>query len=279
MPQGLTIDHYRFACPKMLKTAGTKVKPFRHLGLLSVAYCLLMLFPSKAFSQDAPVDSTSEKFNKQATENQRATGMDTTPVLPPDTSGADTLKKKSVQKFGIHTNSKRKFYWNAANYPTNDSSLAAKKLRRHSPLYAALFSAACPGLGQAYNRKYWKIPIVYAGLGGLGYAVYYTASNFVGYRAAYRAQVADVPDPYASYKGVDDPATLKEYRDYFKKNLDISAICTGVWYILNIVDAAVDAHLFEWNMKDDIHLSWQPVMMNNYSQASTAPGVRLNLNF
>ncbi len=257
--------------------------PFTFCSLPFV-FCFLLFalcsLPFTSFSQESPApDSTSIKFNQDANAKKLAVGQDTTASYPSEVPPADSLQPAPVRKFGIHHKGNRRFYWNSANYPTGDSSLKAKKLRRHSPLYATLFSMALPGLGQAYNRKYWKIPIVYAGLGGLGYACYYTASNFIGYRNAYRAQVAEVPDPFASYKGVDDAATLKEYRDYFKKNLDISAICTGVWYILNMVDAAVDAHLFEWNMKDDIHLSWQPVMLHNTSYASAAPGLRVNLNF
>lgn len=155
-----------------------------------------------------------------------------------------------------------------------------KKEKRHSPLKAALFSAALPGLGQGYNKKYWKIPIVYAGFAGLGYAIYYTATGFQGYRNAYRLQVDGNPDTYGSYKGVEDAATLKEYRDYFKRNLDISAICTAVWYTLNIVDAAVDAHLFEWNMSDDLSVSWRPVFINPTQGGNTAAlgiGFRVNM--
>jgi Family of unknown function (DUF5683) len=135
-----------------------------------------------------------------------------------------------------------------------------RKTGKHSALKAGLFTAVLPGLGQAYNKRYWKIPIIYAGFGGLGYALYYTSTNFNGYRAAYRQQEADPPNPNASYNGITDPGTLKEERDYFKKYLDISAIGTGVWYLLSIVDAVVDAHLMSWNMKDDISLSWHPEM-------------------
>ena len=241
---------------------------------------LLLLFCLYWNSSNAQAggQDTTLNFNERVKLNVAATGQDTSNINFVNSPQPDTAQKITRTELKQRSGGRR-FYWNESRYPTNDSSLAAKKLRRHSPLYAALFSAACPGLGQAYNRKYWKIPIVYAGLGGLGYACYYTASNFYGYRNAYRAQVATVPDITASYKGIDDPATLKVYRDSFKKSLDISAICTGVWYVLNIVDAAVDAHLFEWNMKDDIHLSWQPTMVNNASYASSAPGIRLNLNF
>ena len=147
-------------------------------------------------------------------------------------------------------------------FTTKPDSISSKtNMKHHSPLKAALFSTALPGLWQGYNRKYWKIPIVYAGLGGLGYALYYTGSNFIGYRNAYRLEVDGNPATLGNFKGIDDEANLKVYRDYYKRNLDITAICTGIWYALNIVDAAVDAHLFEWNMKDDINVSWQPSLV------------------
>lgn len=152
----------------------------------------------------------------------------------------------------------------------------AKNMKRHSPTKAAIFSAVLPGLGQGYNKKYWKIPIVYAGFAGLGYAVYYTTTEFKGYRNAYRLQVDENPATLGEYRGIDDAATLKSYRDYFKRNLDISAICMAVWYTLNIVDAAVDAHLFEWNMKDDLNVSWHPVLVNPLPGAYAArPGITI----
>jgi hypothetical protein len=155
-----------------------------------------------------------------------------------------------------------------------------KKTVHHSPLKAAMFSAVLPGLGQAYNRHYWKIPIVYAGFAGLGYALYYTSSNFIGYRNAYRAQLAN-PGSYnpASYNGVSDAGALKDYRDYYKKYMDISAIGIGVWYLLNIVDATVDAHLFEWNMKDDLSVTWHPVVIPSYTPNTASAGIQLTLHF
>lgn len=250
------------------------VRLFTFLKWPTAALILLLGVSSTAYSQQTqPEDSVNANYQQQVNLQRLAVGQDTAVVL--STNEVDSIKIQPPQK----TKGKRKFYWNANRYSLEDSSLNAKKLRRHSPVYAALFSMALPGLGQAYNKKYWKIPIVYAGLGGLGYACYYTASNFVGYRNAYRKQVAETPDLSASYKGVNDVATLKEYRDYFKRNLDISAICTGVWYILNIVDATVDAHLFEWNMKDDIHLSWQPVVITGNYNAASAPGLRIGLSF
>ena len=158
--------------------------------------------------------------------------------------------------------------------------LKEQRAKLHSPKKAVFLSAVLPGLGQAYNKKYWKIPIIYAGFGGLGYALYYTSTNFQGYRNAYRQQEATTPNRFASYNGVSDAATLKAYRDYFKKYLDISAIGVGVWYLLNLVDAAVDAHLMNWNMKDDLSVSWHPTVIPgapNYTSA--AAGISLAFHF
>lgn len=169
---------------------------------------------------------------------------------------------------------------NTQDSTKKDSTRTAAKSKKHSPLKAGLFSLAVPGLGQAYNKKYWKIPIVYAGFGGLSYAIYHTATNFHGFRRAYRAQVAIPPDYTASYRGVSDRNTLKSYRDYYKRYLDISIICFSLWHVLNIVDATVDAHLFEWNMRDDLSVSWQPALVappTNYTSA--AAGVQLHMRF
>lgn len=167
--------------------------------------------------------------------------------------------------------------------PPADSIQRTKpeKQKRHSPAKAAVFSAVLPGLGQAYNKKYWKIPIVYAGLGGLGYAVYHTASNFNAYRNAYRLQVDENPLTLGEVKGISDASTLKSYRDYYKRYLDVSAICTAVWYTLNIVDAAVDAHLFEWNMRDDLSVSWRPVVQpyGGLQQPQAMAGVSIWVGF
>ncbi len=188
----------------------------------------------------------------------------------PDTPQVNTIIPTDTGNTDIQKNDNTVFATDTLH--TDSTASVIKKQGRHSPLKAALFSAVLPGLGQAYNKHYWKIPIVYAGFGGLGYALYISLQNFNGYRDAYRQQEAIVPNIYASYGGITDPASLKEYRDYYKKYVDISAIGIGVWYVLTIVDAAVDAHLYEWNMRDDLSVSWHPVMINSGSPYGT-PGI------
>ena len=155
-------------------------------------------------------------------------------------------------------------------------------LKKHSAKRAVFFSAVLPGLGQAYNKKYWKIPIVYAGFAGLSYAVFYTATNYKNARDAYRLQADDDPNTIGSFQGTTNEATLKEYRDYHKRNLTISGFCLGLWYCLNLIDAAVDAHLFDFNMSDKLTMHVQPSFgpaYGNYAYNGFSYGGQIHLTF
>ncbi len=241
------------------------------IGLLTIAGCThAQTVFDTVYVADTLVKKDSTSYTHQRLRAQQV--INSYSIIKID-SAAPLVETDLAQKRKLRNN---QFVWNDRKYRSDTTS--GIKVKRHSPLYATLFSLAVPGLGQAYNRKYWKIPIVYAGLGGLGYALYYTTSNFYGYRNAYRLQVDEDPFTLGEFKGVTEANELKTYRDYYKRYVDLTAILTGVWYALNLVDAAVDAHLFEWNMKDDIHLSWQPTALPAYNQAAV-PGVRFSLSF
>lgn len=129
---------------------------------------------------------------------------------------------------------------------------------RHSPRKASLYSTMLPGLGQAYNRKYWKIPIVY-GLGA--YTVYAAMANhsiYKGYRDAYRIRTDGDPATLDEYAGLETDFTLQQRRDEFRRDRDYFWILTGVVYVLNIVDAAVDAHLFYFDVSDKLSMQFLP---------------------
>ena len=141
---------------------------------------------------------------------------------------------------------------------TKKTILAIDSVKKHTAKKAVWRSAVLPGWGQAYNRKYWKMPIVYAGLGGLGYLVYFEATQYKEARTSYRAAVRD-PSNNAVYLGHTlDAATIKAYRDYYLKNLNLSAIGLVVWYCLNLIDAAVDGHLYHYNMDDKLSFHVDP---------------------
>ena len=138
---------------------------YKKLWGIAFVFVLFVVLPFNGYSQDTlrtiqPTDSTAT-LQRQRT---KIFMYDSTGSVPLQTA-ADSLVRDSSQAAQQKQQHIRRFYWDSSKYPvTADSSLKAKKLRRHSPLYAALFSAVLPGLGQAYNKRYWKIPIVYAGL-------------------------------------------------------------------------------------------------------------------
>ena len=122
-----------------------------------------------------------------------------------------------------------------------------------APARAAFYSAIVPGLGQAYNKKYWKIPIVY---GAIGTGVYfYTTNNqeYHRYRDAYKQRLKGLND---EFRGQYSDATLINAQRTFQRNRDLSLIITVGLYVLNIVEANVDAHLRQFNVDDN--LSFQP---------------------
>ncbi|MBS1764193.1 MAG: hypothetical protein JSS90_04400 [Bacteroidetes bacterium] len=145
----------------------------------------------------------------------------------------------------------------------------------HSPRKATIYSAILPGLGQAYNRKYWKIPVIY-GLGGL--LTYFVVDNnkqYVIYKNAFKDRLDGDPstvDPYVNIYSDDDLRVLK---NYYRRNRDLAYIGMGVTYILNIIDAAVDAHLFYFDVSDDLTLKAEPAVAPIHNTAFA--GVRLTL--
>lgn len=139
-----------------------------------------------------------------------------------------------------------------------ESSDTITGTERHSPRKASLYSTMLPGLGQAYNRKYWKIPIVY---GLAGYTVYAAMANhniYQGYRDAFRIRTDGDPTTIDEYEGLETDFTLQQRRDEFRRDRDYFWILTGVVYVLNIVDAAVDAHLFYFDVSDKLSMQFLP---------------------
>lgn len=128
--------------------------------------------------------------------------------------------------------------------------------KEHSPTRAALLSAVLPGLGQAYNKKFWKIPIVWAGFGTFGYFINWNNNNYQFYRKQLIYEVAGDPN-FPNETGLDK-ATLQRARDYYRRNRDQLAIYGILFYFLQIVDAHVDAHLIEFDVNQDLSVKLEP---------------------
>ncbi|NSL88039.1 hypothetical protein ECE50_014425 [Chitinophaga sp. Mgbs1] len=147
----------------------------------------------------------------------------------------------------------------------------------HSPRKAALFSAIVPGLGQIYNREYWKVPLVYAAIGTCTYFFIWNMGNYKDYRDAYRLAMDGNPDTntpnqeIASHKY--SPENLKIIRDYYRQNLDYSVLFFILAYGLNIADATVFAHLRSFDMSDDLSMRISPALINNRTL-----GISVNLS-
>lgn len=147
----------------------------------------------------------------------------------------------------------------------------------HSPKKAALMSACLPGLGQVYNQKYWKVPLIYAGLGGAGYAIAFNNNKYQDYRSAYIARTDGDSTTTDGFVGYYTESNLLDLRNYYRHNLELSVIIISFVYILNIVDASVDAHLFDFNISDDLSMSLQPAMWN--AGSAFAPSLGGGLTF
>jgi hypothetical protein len=152
--------------------------------------------------------------------------------------------------------------------------------KQHSPLKASLMSICLPGLGQAYNKKYWKIPVIYAGFGVMTYFIVTNGKEYSKYKNAYIESVNnDTTGKYQDLVHKYSEQELLNAREYYRRNLEISCIITGIWYILNIVDAAVDAHLFTYNISKDLSLKVDPVIMGPVMTRNFTSGIRFCLRF
>jgi len=162
-----------------------------------------------------------------------------------------------------------------------------------------------PGLGQVYNKKYWKVPVIYAGFGTLAYLVIFNGTKFTKYINAY-GDFIDNDTLTTSYltiineRGLDEREIVKElYKDdetydpskydwfkntlelnknYYRRNRDLSYIGIGLWYILNIVDASVDAHLFDYDISDDLTLHIEPELFPA-SRYTHTMGIKFSFRF
>lgn len=152
------------------------------------------------------------------------------------------------------------------------------KPKRHSPKLAAIMSSMLPGAGQVYNRRYWKPPIIYGAFAGLTYLAVKNQRDFVTFRDAYRRVLSDSTTNSITVDGqVYSQTNLQDVRNLYKRNRDLAFIFMGVLYGLNILDAAVDAHLFDFDISDDLSMRIAPVFEPALDIRQSFTGVKLNL--
>ncbi|MCQ2226392.1 MAG: DUF5683 domain-containing protein [Bacteroidales bacterium] len=154
----------------------------------------------------------------------------------------------------------------------------------HSPHTATMYAAVLPGLGQIYNGKYWKLPILYGGIGALCYAIHFNNKKYVTYKNAYRDFLIGDPNNKSYEKLIKKTGltleeietthrswfqgALKSNKDYFRRYRDLSYFGLIGLYVIQIVDAAVDAHFFKFDVSDDLSLEWQPTIVPDMENKS-----------
>jgi hypothetical protein len=183
-------------------------------------------------------------------------------------------------------------------------TLSVTKPHKHhfqaEPLKATMLAVAIPGAGQIYNRKFWKIPLVYAGFGLLFYSAGVNSQNYLTYMQAYQDFTDAIPqtDSYIKlipanpteydpvlYPESYDPTYASFYEDgllrmvdYYKRYRDLSYIGIAAWYLISILDANVDASLFNFDITDNLDITLAPIVMplpGGYNGAGLSASIKL----
>ena len=166
--------------------------------------------------------------------------------------------------------------------PVSHGDKVDSVLRHHSPKTAAIRSAILPGLGQIYNKKYWKLPIIYGALGISGAVFNYNLKWYKKTRYAYKVLYNNDTANFSKVDPLLQPLltsgnanALRTYRDGFRRDIDYSALISLVLWGLNVVDATVDAHLKPFDVSKDLSLKFKL----GPSEMARTTGVSLVLAF
>lgn len=160
-----------------------------------------------------------------------------------------------------------------------------------NPTKALIYSAIFPGLGQIYNRKYWKLPIVYGGFLGFTYAITWNGKYYTDYSNGYKDIMDEDPEtdswknflPYGVDPESVDQAWLtdvmKRRKDFYRRYRDLSIIGTVAMYALSMLDAYVDAQLFDFNISSDLSLRVEPTLIQKTDYFANSFGVQCSVSF
>ena len=165
----------------------------------------------------------------------------------------------------------------AVNYSTNEVSQVKK---------ATTLSTICPGAGQIYNKSYWRVPIVIGGMASTIYTIDWNNRGYKRFKTAYalRVDYDKNPEKYPGgaadeFRGAYSATFLKNLKDSYRRNRDLCILLTAGVYMLQIIDAHVDAHLQDYDISDDLTMNLEPYF--DYSPVGSNPmvGVNMSLKF
>ena len=180
---------------------------------------------------------------------------------------------------------------NASGKPADirvDARVTKVETNPLAPSKAAFYSAVVPGLGQVYNKRYWKVPIVYAALGTGIYAYSYNNDQYNRFRSAFKRRLAGFTDD--EFYDLNDSGivpgspdfsdqALQDAQERFQRDRDLALLITIALYVLNIIDANVDAHLKQFNVDEDLSLDMKPFLEFNPVAGSPAYGMAFQIKF
>lgn len=178
----------------------------------------------------------------------------------------------------------------AATQQVPHESVIARRERNFDPTKAAWYAAVCPGLGQIYNRQYWKLPLVYGGFVGLGYAVSRLDANYAAYHKAY-VHITDSDPNTTAYNDVMNGVVLtdankdyytrvfKNYQDSYRRYRDLCIAGIGVWYLLTVLDAYVDAHMRNYDITPDLSFKIAPAVLTPSLRQETETALGIKCKF
>ena len=151
-----------------------------------------------------------------------------------------------------------------------ESTITAQENVVKIPKRAGLYSAILPGAGQVYTKKYWKVPIIYAGLITSAYYIKESHDLYHLYKQTYLNRLDGGTDEF-SY----NDAQLRTLTEHYRRNREISTLLFTLAYVLNIVDASVSAHLFDYDVSKDISLHIQPIYMIKENTSGLSLSIKL----
>ena len=271
-------------------------------GVLCIVFCAIA-FPFNIFS--AP-QATTNSIPKPRFHSQSSVPTDTLDTLPTQESSMrlrqpgfipegivltkdsiDTGAEKMLDSIMTDTTS----VLNITTLPDSIATREQVKLFTPDPTRAVWLSALCPGLGQIYNRRYWKLPIVVGAYMGLGYATSWNSRMLTDYTVAYR-DIMDTDPSTDSYMDFFPSTTkeedldkewlkniLKRRKDYFRQNRDLCIICMVGVYLLAMVDAYVDASLAQFDISPDLSMKVAPAVIPANTSRLPSVGVQWAFTF
>ncbi len=198
-------------------------------------------------------------------------------------SSAQEIEQKPTAKDSLKTDLKQE------GFVIQDSIFEKrKKINPLAPSKAAFYSAVLPGLGQIYNKRYWKVPIVYAVIGTGVYAYTYNDDLYDRFRTAFKRRQAgftddefyDINEDNAQGSPPDlDTADLERQQENYQRDRDLALVITIAMYALNIIDANVDAHLKQFNIDEDLSMDFKPYLDLNPITNNPNYGIAFTIKF